>query len=85
MSKVKVVLSKEYEIGGDILAREIELDTPTMGTMVDAGSLCPPSNQIGFGVAIVAVVLKVPLNQLKEMSPDDFMSLQNDLKAILPN
>jgi len=85
MSKIKITLKQDYVIGGDTLSGEIELEAPTMGTMVDAGTLCPPSNPIGFGLAIVAVTLKVPMNQLKQMSPEDFMSLQEDLKDILPN
>jgi len=85
MSKVKIKLSKEYNIGGDVLSGEIELETPTMATMVDASSLCPPTNQIGFGVAIVAVVLAVPFNQVKAMNPKEFMALQDELKEILPN
>jgi len=85
MSKVTVVLKNKYTIGGDELSGEIEIDKPTVGTMIDAGELCSPQNQVGFGVAILAVTLKVPFNQIREMDTKAFMSLQEELKEILPN
>ncbi len=85
MSKIKIVLKEKYVIGGDELSGEIEIDTPTVGTMVDAGELCDPSNKVGFGVAILAVTLNVPYNQIRAMDVEKFMSLQVELKDILPN
>ena len=85
MKKTKIKLSQEYQIGGETLTGEIEIDEATVGTMVDAGELCSPQNQVGYGVATVAVVLKKPYNAIKQMSPKDFLNLQDDLKEILPN
>lgn len=85
MAKVKVKLTREYKIGGVILNRELELIAPTMATMIDAASLCSPSNKIGFGVAFLSIVLEKPFNQVKALEPKLFMDLQEDLKDILPN
>jgi len=85
MAKVKVAFSKEYKFDKKVFQGESELNTPTMGTMVNAGELCPPTNQVGFSVAIVAVMLEVPFNLVKAMSPEDFMALKKDMKEILPN
>lgn len=85
MAKVKINLSKAYQIGGDSLEGMVEVDAPTVGTMIDAGELCSPANQVGYSVATVAVVLGKPYNALRAMPPDAFLSLQEDLKEILPN
>ena len=85
MAKGKVTLSKVYTIGGVTLEGEMEVVAPDVGTMIDAAELCAPSNQVGYSVATIAVILGQPYNALRQMGPDAFLSLQEDLKEILPN
>ena len=81
----KIQLKKTYKAGEQSIEGEIEIADSNMGVMVDAGELCSPENKIGFGLAIVAVMINVPYNQLKQMDPMEFMQLKDELGDMLPN
>ena len=84
MEKIKVVFSKKLEVGDKTFEGEMTFDKPNMGMIIDAGEICPPTNQIGFGAAIIGAIADVPYSVLREMEPEDFMSLQVAMEPLLP-
>jgi len=81
----KIQLEGTYKAGEQTISGEIEIADSSMGLMVDAGELCSPENKIGFGLAIMAVTIDVPYNQLKLMSTKDYLELKEELGDALPN
>jgi len=84
MAKVKVKFDKKIEVGDKTLEGEMEIEKPLMGEIIDAGSICPPSNPVGFGAAIICVVLDIPFNVIKKMDPSDFTSVMEVMAPVLP-
>jgi len=84
MAKVKVKFEKKIVVGGKTFEGEVEVEKPNMGMIIDAGNICPPRNQIGFGAAIIGVTLDIPFNVIREMDPLDFTSIMNAMEPVLP-
>ena len=84
MQKVKVTFPTKMEIGGVTLEGEMSFSKPDMGVIIDAGSVCPPSNQLGFGAAVMGAIIDVPYASLRAMEPAAFMQLQKILEPLLP-
>lgn len=84
MAKVKVKFNKKIVAGGKTLEGEVEVEKPNMGAIIDAGNICPPTNPVGFGAAIIGVALNIPFNVIREMDPEDFTSVMKTMEPILP-
>lgn len=84
MAKIEVTFSRKVKIGGRTFEGTIEIDKPLMGDMSDAADICSPKNPIGFGMAVIGVVLDIPYNLLREVDPDDFMVVQKAMSPIIP-
>ncbi len=84
MAKVKVKFDKKIEVGGKTLEGEVNIEKPNMGQMADACSLCPPTNQIGFTMAAVSVILDIPYNAMRAMNTDDYLEMLSVMEPHLP-
>lgn len=82
--KVQVTFEEKITLGDVVLEGEMSFDTPDMGVIIDAGSVCPPTNQIGFGAAVMGAIINVPYTLIRAMEPTEFMVLQTAMEPLLP-
>ncbi len=84
MAKQEVTFSKKIEVGGKTFEGKMQFESPDMGVIIDVGQICPPTNQVGFGAAIIGAIVDVPYTSIRAMSPDEFMVLQAAMEPLLP-
>jgi len=83
--KVTIKFDKRYEVGGVVLEGEKEYPKPTAGQIIDAADLCSPTNPIGYGTAVISVVAGIPYNALRDLELDEFDSLMECFRPLVPN
>lgn len=81
---MKVNFPEKIEVGGIVLEGDIEVRKPNMGLIFDVGEVVSVHNHLGFIMGVVSAMTGIPLNQLRELDPDEYEKILNPLAEYLP-